>query len=229
MNAPIVPRHSKSTHKAHEVDHRLLQAYTLILDYLQRDNDLTDSELANYHDTSIRAAKAFESLTSTAIHISNELLGILGTGFPKENDNAVPGLITQGPITMYGLCPHHLLQVTYTCYVSYIPVAQGPILGLSKLARICKVLAKRPVLQEQLANDIADTLHYKDSNRFPSIRTKGSAVTLTGKHSCMASRGVQEDALTSVTELRGCYWETDLEQKFYQAVQAINYNRGSGR
>lgn len=136
-------------------------------------------------------------------------------------------MITQGPITVNSHCPHHLYPVRYEAYVSYLP-KDGVVLGLSKLARICKLLGDRPVLHEQLANDIANVLcdlpeyqSTRDHFPFPSLRSHGSAVLLVGTHMCMACRGVKEDAKTAVTELRGGFWDTDMENKFYQAVHSI--------
>lgn len=217
--------HVNKKHANHDLHPDLLKAYEHLMTYLQRDGDLTPSEVANYADTAVRAAKAFRDLTASRAEITKELHSILETGFPKEKHDVgyVAGLITQGPIKIYSLCPHHLLQVEYAAYLSYLPSEDGLVLGLSKLARIAKALGKRPVLQEQLASDIADVLHHTSTREdgFPGIVTRGSAVLLTGKHSCMSCRGVQSDALTSVTELRGGYWDTDMEQKFYQAISAI--------
>ncbi len=238
----------------------LLAAFEGIITYLGRNNDLTDSEKANFADTAVRAAKAFAGLTATRTQISEALREIMQTGFPREDhdENYEPGLITQGPVQVFSYCPHHLLPVEYQAYVAYIPGEDGKVLGLSKLARIAKLLGQRPVLQEQLASDIADVLcakppartkkakqvHHSDDDavpqddvllgdaeslpvtpttgRFPGIDSKGSAVLLTGKHSCMTCRGVASDALTSVSELRGVFWNEGFEQKFYQAVSAIN-------
>ncbi len=211
----------------------LLEGFSKILNYLGRNDDLTNSEKANYADTAVRAAKAFRDLTATRTEITERLNEILETGFPREDhdEGYKPGLITQGPVQVFSYCPHHLLPVEYQAYVSYIPGVDGKVLGLSKLARIAKELGRRPVLQEQLASDIADVLHALPSTawepgrkdtRFPGIPTQGSAVLLTGKHSCMTCRGVESDALTSVTELRGTFWKDGFEQKFHQAVASIN-------
>ena len=107
------------------------------------------------------------------------------------------------------------------------------MLGLSKLARIAKILGKRPVLQEQLAADIADVLcaPMKDPGsmdgslkrlpfRFPALESDGSAVLLVGVHNCMCHRGVEENAKTMVCELRGSFLNEGMEQKFYSLVKS---------
>lgn len=205
----------------------LLKGFSHIMAYLGRNNDLTESEKANFADTAVRAAKAFAGQTATRSEINEQLREILATGFPREHSAHPPGIITQGPISVHSYCPHHLLPVEYQAYVAYIPGSDGKVLGLSKLARITILLGRRPVLQEQLAADIANVLSVApadsvDHNHFPGIDSAGSAVLLTGKHSCMTCRGVHSDALTSVSELRGKFYEEGFEQKFYQAIDAIN-------
>lgn len=202
----------------------LLKGFSHIMAYLGRNGDLTESEKANFADTAVRAAKAFAGQTATRSEIKEQLHDILSTGFPREDSAHPPGIVTQGPISVHSYCPHHLLPVEYQAYVAYIPGATGNVLGLSKLARITILLGRRPVLQEQLAADIANVLCVAptSADHFPGIDSAGSAVLLTGKHSCMTCRGVHSDALTSVSELRGKFYEEGFEQKFYQAIDAIN-------
>lgn len=202
----------------------VVEAYSLILKYFGRDNDLSKSDLENMKGSAQRAAKALGEMTKTKTQIAKFIKEeVISRDFPLEDNNATgsAGLITQGPIDMYSLCPHHLLTVEYTAYVSYIPKKGGKVLGLSKLSRISQELAKRPVLQEQLASDIADVLHYdkKKKTGFPSIDSEGSAVNLVGRHLCMACRGVMSNALTGVTELRGVFWKENMENKFYKAIE----------
>lgn len=230
-------KHDKETQN---FDPDLKLAFEHLVKYLKRGHT-TASELANFEDTAVRAAKAFMELTASREEITADLQEILKTGFPREaHDGQNAGLVTQGPIQVFSLCPHHLLQVEYSVYVSYIPSKEnGLVLGLSKLARIAKLLGRRPILQEQLASDIADVLHspqarplqpegtesvaqVADDTHFPGMASQGSAVLLTGKHSCMTCRGIHSSALTSVTELRGSFWKDSMEQKFYQAIGAIN-------
>lgn len=211
--------------------HELTKAYAVIVGYL-RSNTANAALLKNFEGTEDRCVKAiFECMKSDA-DIAVRLAEILGSNFPVDvADNAREGMITQGPITINSHCPHHLFPVRYTAYVSYLP-KDGRVLGLSKLARIAKTLGRRPVLHEQLASDIADVLfeggnaHQSDGftvrpDAFPGAYSAGSAVQLTGAHTCMACRGIEEDALTQVTELRGKFWTDNFEEKFYQAVASL--------
>lgn len=202
-------------------------AYQVIVDHL-RSNTTNAELLANFEGTEDRAVRALFETCRSDTEIAERLAPIVAVEFPisrtraKGKKEAPAGSVTQGPIVVNSCCPHHLMPVRYHAHVSYIPAKNGGVLGLSKLARIAKDLGRRPVLQEQLAEDIADVLYMKNGEAaFPSLESAGSAVMLVGMHTCMACRGVEENALTSVTALRGAYWEPEMEQKFQNAVQGI--------
>lgn len=211
---------------------------------------LSDSEKANFAETLPRAYKAWtetegldemndaefrqflgeegvrlHALIKPKSTIVPALTEILETGFPLESTQQGDcGIITQGPIKAQGLCPHHLLPVYYNIYVAYKPAKHGMVLGLSKLARVAETLASRPVLQEQVTTDIADALHFSgDNNRddLPQIKSAGSAVQVTGQHSCMCNRGVMSAASTLSTVLRGEFQLVDLKNEFYQGIASI--------
>lgn len=212
----------------------------------------SSSERANFAETVPRAMKAWtevynlddEQLTPTDYAQELSDLGysvscnltpkasiipriqeILETGFPTESDTSDCGIITQGPIYATGLCPHHLLPVSYEIFVGYKPLRAGAVLGLSKLARVAQTLAQRPVLQEQVAADIADALHFDGNDRadLPQIATQGSAVQLIGAHSCMSCRGVLSDAKTLSTTLRGMFLHDSSKAEFYQAIESLRH------
>jgi GTP cyclohydrolase I len=200
----------------------LLDAYTVIVNHLK--SNTTDAALlANFEGTPERCAKALLETCSSDDDIASKLGQVIKTSFPVDYGDRVAGMITQGPIIIDSHCPHHLYPVRYAAYVSYIPKTGGKVLGLSKLSRVCKILGKRPVLHEQLACDIVGVLHndFASAAKFPSIETEGSAVLLVGMHMCMCCRGVNEPAMTSVSELRGVYWEQGFEEKFYKAVESL--------
>jgi GTP cyclohydrolase I len=203
----------------------LLKAYTAIVEHL-KENASRESAKANFEGTAERVVRALLETNLSDKAIREEIQKYISVSFPVEKIGKYLGLITQGPITINSCCPHHLALVRYEAYVSYLP-KEEQVLGLSKLSRIVKVLGKRPVLQEQLAADIVDVLFCSQAPCtdfiFPSIQSKGSAVMLVGLHLCMACRGVQEDALTSVVDLRGIYRSNEFEQKFYSAVDSIRH------
>jgi GTP cyclohydrolase I len=112
----------------------------------------------------------------------------------------------------FGVCPHHLLPVIYRISVAYIP--RTKVLGISKLSRICTLLARRPVLQEDLTHELADILH-------EDLQSQGSAVYIEGLHMCMAARGVGAHEARLVTSgVRGVFLELATREEFIKLVVA---------
>lgn len=99
-------------------------------------------------------------------------------------------------IPLYSVCEHHLLPFIGVAHVVYIP-NKGRIVGLSKLARIVDIIAKRPQIQERLTSEIADVL-------METIKPHGVAVVVEAEHLCMTMRGVKKPGSRTVTSaLRG--------------------------
>ncbi len=99
-------------------------------------------------------------------------------------------------IPLYSMCEHHLLPFVGRAHIAYIPT-DGKIIGLSKLARIVNVYAKRPQVQERLTKEIADFL-------YTELEAKAVAVLIEAEHLCMTMRGAKAaGALTQTSALRG--------------------------
>lgn len=221
---------------------KLVEAYTTIFSYLR---SITDDkiEVSNFEGSEDRCARAILETCYSTDYIRRQLNDIVGKVFEVEQSDPIQnvkatytnGIICQGPIRVNSCCPHHLYPVIYEVYVAYVP-SNGIVLGLSKLSRICKLLGRRPVLQEQLASDIANVLcqpmrdqttrlgyqvEVPTESKFPSIKSEGSAVFVKGLHTCMACRGVESDAKTSVCELRGVFNQPEMEQKFYSMIKNL--------
>ena len=128
-------------------------------------------------DTPKRAAKAFEFITK-GYHENVEDV-VNGAIFETDNDQ----MIIVKDIELYSLCEHHLLPFIGKCHVGYLP--DGKIIGLSKVARIVDVYARRLQVQENLTKQIAD-----DILRFTG--GLGVAVVIEAKHLCMMMRGVEK-------------------------------------
>jgi GTP cyclohydrolase I len=95
-------------------------------------------------------------------------------------------------IEVYSLCEHHLVPFHGVAHVGYIPSEQGHITGLSKLARLVDVFARRPQVQERLTTQIADSL-------LKILEPQGVIVVLECEHLCMSMRGVRKPGARTVT------------------------------
>lgn len=128
-------------------------------------------------DTPKRAAKAFEFLTRGYQQSVDEVVN--NALFPSDSNEIV--LVKN--IEMYSMCEHHLLPFIGQCHVAYLP--QGKVIGLSKIARIVDMYARRLQIQENLTLQIAETIESVTD-------AAGVAVVIEAKHMCMMMRGVEK-------------------------------------
>ena len=152
--------------------------------------DVTREGLAK---TPQRAAKAMDFLTH-GYHV--ELKDIInGAVFSSDMDEMV---IVQD-IELYSLCEHHLLPFIGKCHVAYIP--QGKVLGLSKIARIVDMFARRLQIQERLTREIAQTV-------MDVTNAEGVGVIIESRHLCMMMRGVEkQNSLMKTSMMLGSFRE----------------------
>ena len=102
-------------------------------------------------------------------------------------------------IPLYSVCEHHLLPFAGKAHVAYIPGVDGRICGLSKLARVVDVFAKRPQVQERLTSQIAETI-------VEHLKPQGVIVVIEAEHLCMSMRGVEKPgAITTTSAVRGIF------------------------
>ncbi len=113
---------------------------------------------------------------------------VLTTTFDLGHDE----MVLVKDIEVYSLCEHHLVPFHGVAHVGYIPSEQGHITGLSKLARLVDVYAKRPQVQERLTTQIADSL-------LAILEPQGVIVVLECEHLCMSMRGVRKPGARTVT------------------------------
>ncbi|MBL8634274.1 MAG: GTP cyclohydrolase I [Myxococcales bacterium] len=187
---------------------KLVAAYTQVLDayadmgYPTKDDD-------NFRETAERAAKASQEMVRPVAEIEQEVNDLLAKTFPARYDQMV---ISKHNIC-FGLCPHHLLPVVYRVSAAYIP--KDRVVGISKLSRLIRLLARRPVLQEDLTHELAELL-------FSRLDSKGAAVYIEGLHMCMAARGVEAHEARLVTSaVRGVFTEQlSTRQEFLDLVTA---------
>ncbi len=142
-------------------------------------------------DTPKRAAKAFQFLNNGYEKSLDEVLN--GAIFESETED----MVIVKDIELYSLCEHHLLPFVGKCHIAYMP--QGKVLGLSKLARVVDMYARRLQIQENLTKQIADAVEL-------AINARGVAVVIEAKHMCMMMRGVEkQNSVMTTSAMKGIF------------------------
>ena len=102
-------------------------------------------------------------------------------------------------IPFYSMCEHHLLPFYGVAHIGYVPNDEGRIVGISKLARVVEIVAKRPQLQERMTTQIADAID-------AAIKPDGVAVVIQAEHLCMIMRGIKKPGSNVITSaIRGLF------------------------
>ncbi len=148
-----------------------------------------DPDREGLKETPERVARMYEEVFSGLSEDAHDHLKLFNE---KGNDE----LVVVRDIPLYSMCEHHLLPFVGKAHIAYIP-SDGKIIGLSKLARIVNVYAKRPQVQERLTTQIADFL-------YEELEAKSVAVLIQAEHLCMTMRGAKAaGAMTQTSALRG--------------------------
>jgi GTP cyclohydrolase I len=155
-------------------------------------------------DTPTRAARAFEFLTrgyhQSVDDVVNQAL------FPSDSNEMV---LVQN-IELYSLCEHHLLPFIGKCHVAYIPT--GQVLGLSKVARIVDMFARRLQIQESLTMEIAETI-------MSVTGALGVGVIIEAQHMCMMMRGVEkQNSIMKTSAMLGSFRSDEKTREEFLAL-----------
>ncbi len=143
-----------------------------------------DPDRAGLRNTPSRVSEAYEFLTRGYHTEVKDILN--GAVFEEE----VNHMVFVKDIEIYSLCEHHMLPFFGRCHIAYIP--RGRIIGVSKLARIADVFARRLQVQERLTSQIADTL-------METLEPEGVGVVVEARHLCMMMRGVEKQNSLLIT------------------------------
>ncbi|MDH0621868.1 GTP cyclohydrolase I FolE [Pseudomonas chengduensis] len=156
-------------------------------------------------DTPKRAAKAMQYLCHGYQQSLDEVVN--GALFESDNDE----MVIVKDIELYSLCEHHLLPFIGKAHVAYIPT--GKVLGLSKVARIVDMYARRLQIQENLTKQIADAIQRVTN-------AAGVAVVIEAKHMCMMMRGVEkQNSVMSSSVMLGAFREScNTRHEFLQLI-----------
>ncbi|MBW4435236.1 MAG: GTP cyclohydrolase I FolE [Pelatocladus maniniholoensis HA4357-MV3] len=165
-----------------------------------------DPDREGLKDTPKRVVKALQFLTKGYHESLDELLN--GAVFTEDADE----MVLVRDIDIFSSCEHHILPIIGRAHVAYIP--NGKVIGLSKIARICEMYARRLQVQERLTLQIADALQ-------GLLKPQGVAVVVEATHMCMVMRGVQKPGSWTVTSaMRGVFAEdARTREEFMNFIQ----------
>jgi GTP cyclohydrolase IA len=151
-----------------------------------------DPEREGLRDTPARVARAYaEQFAGLGMRPAD----VLTTIFDADHDE----MVLVKDIELYSTCEHHLVPFFGRAHVGYIPNEKGQITGLSKLARLVDLYARRPQVQERMTSQIADAL-------MDTLEPRGVVVIIEAEHLCMSMRGVRKPGAKTVTSaVRGCF------------------------
>jgi GTP cyclohydrolase I len=171
-----------------QVDHdRIAAAVREILAAVGEDPDRD-----GLRDTPARVARMYGEIFAG---LGQEPGSILATVFDANHDE----MVLVRDIELASTCEHHLVPWIGVAHIGYIPNESGQITGLSKLARLVDLYAKRPQVQERLTTQVADALETQ-------LRPRGVIVVVEAEHLCMTIRGVRKPGAKTVTSaVRGLF------------------------
>ena len=161
----------------------------------------------HFEGTPARVARLYRELTRGSRLDPAKIL--------KTFDSKHSELIVVSEINFYSLCPHHFLIYRGKMHFGYVP--NGKIVGLSKIPRLIQGMASRPIVQEDLVSEIADTF-------MSVVRPLGCVARATGRHDCVAVRGVKcHEAQMTTVALRGIFREKpSLVEEFHQVLAKVD-------
>ena len=144
-----------------------------------------DPEREGLRDTPGRVARAYAEIFAGLDQTAEQ---VLSTTFSIDHQE----LVIVRDIELYSTCEHHLVPFHGVAHIGYIPDKHGRVTGLSKLARLVEVFARRPQVQERLTSQIADSL-------VEHLDVQGVIVVIQAEHLCMSMRGIRKPGASTLT------------------------------
>lgn len=151
-----------------------------------------DPDREGLRDTPQRVARMYEEVFEGISYTNHQIAEMFGKTFEAADSDDSETAVVMKDITVFSYCEHHMaLMYDMTVNVAYIP--RGKVIGLSKIARICDMAAKRLQLQERLGKDIAEIIS-------EATGSTDVGVLIKGNHSCMTARGIRNSTAQTVTK-----------------------------
>lgn len=144
-----------------------------------------DPDREGLRDTPARVARAYVEIFAG---LDQDPEALLATTFDIDHEE----MVIVRDIEVYSTCEHHLVPFHGVAHVGYIPSKDGKVTGLSKIARLVDVYAKRPQVQERLTTQVADAL-------VEHLRVQGAIVVIEAEHLCMSMRGARKPGSRTIT------------------------------
>lgn len=169
-----------------------------------------DPNREGLRETPDRVARMYDEVFEGMRYTNDEIAEMFNKCF---EDVEARDLVLVKDIEVFSYCEHHLaLMYNMKCHVGYIP--NGKVIGLSKIARICDMVAKRLQLQERICSDIAEIMQ-------KVCETEDVIVIVDGEHSCMTARGIKSrGAKTRTSAIRGLFdSDHELRREVYDLLR----------
>ena len=189
-----------------EIDtNKVEQAVTLLLEALG-----DDPQRDGLIDTPARVARMYQEVFEGMCYSNLEIAQMFDKCFETDNTGDI---VIVGPVDVFSYCEHHFaLMYDMKVYVGYIP--NGKVIGLSKVARIADMCAKRLQIQERIGTDISEVLENV-------LDTDNIIVVIEGSHSCMTARGIKKaNSRTKTVCCKGLFKkDPSLRQEMYDLIK----------
>ncbi len=184
------------------------KAVALILNSLERwTGQKIHRHGPNFEETPARVARAYTEIFEGLFDNGDQVKEILSKTFPAKATE----MVVVGPVAVWSICAHHLLPVEMRVWLGYLPKKR--VLGLSKLARLAELVAKKPGLQEDATIELVDLL-------YKGLKPSGCGCYIRGRHMCMAMRGVKSNAITTSSQLVGSFLKAEIRSEFLAMIRA---------
>jgi GTP cyclohydrolase I len=175
-------------------DAKVEQGIRLILEGIGEDADL-----GGLRETPARVARMYREIFAGIGRDASELVSVVEGADHDE-------MIMVRDIPLFSMCEHHLIPFSGRAHVAYIPNRDQEITGLSKIARVVDLLAKRPQVQERLTTEIAEALDR-------ALSPRGVFVVIEAEHLCMTMRGIKKPGSVTVTSAVRGLFRTDARTR----------------